>query len=79
MQEFDDEDDGPITLGAAGGPEEADLGPDEHDMDLMDGSWEEKYYSGRVRSFNWRAITAALGVLVLIALLVPALLTVFGR
>lgn len=79
MQEFDDEDDGPISLGAADAPEEADLGPDERDRDLMDGSWEEKYYSGRVRSFNWRAVTAALGLLVLIALLVPALLTVFGR
>ena len=79
MQEFEDEDDGPISLGAPGEPEEGNLGPDEHDMDLMDGTWEEKYYSGRVRSFNWRAVTASLGVLVLIALLVPALLTVFGR
>lgn len=55
-----------------------DLGPDERDLDLMDGSWEDRYYGGRVRHRDWNSIGIALSLLVLIALAVPAIL-VFTR
>lgn len=50
------------------------LGPDERDRDLLDGSWEEKYYSGRVRSIDWTTIGVALGLLAVIGLVLPGLL-----
>lgn len=68
MNEYDDE--------PGLGPDEPDLGPDERDRDLLDGSWEEKYYSGRVRTRNWRAIYTGLALLALIGLVVPAVLMV---
>lgn len=49
--------------------EEPDLGPDERDRDLLDGSWEENYYAGRVRTRDWRAITVGISLLVLAAML----------
>jgi hypothetical protein len=49
------------------------LGPDERDRDLMDGSWEDNYYAGRVRTRDWRAITVGLSILVLAALLAGTL------
>jgi len=52
---------------------EPDLGPDERDRDLMDGTWEERYYSGRRRTRDWRAVGAGLGLLVLLALLIPVI------
>lgn len=65
-----------ITLGDdAEGP---DLGPDERDLDLMDGSWEERYYRGRLQQRDWHSITIALSLLVLLALAVPAIV-VFTR
>ena len=54
-----------------------DLGPDERDRDLMDGSWEQRYYSGRVRSLDWNAIIVGVSILVLAGLLVPLVLVVF--
>lgn len=71
-EDDEDDDDGPIMLGAA--PDEddddaPDLGPDERDMDLMDGSWESEYYSGRQRVRNWNLIMLALGLLVVVGLL----------
>ena len=62
----DAEDDGP------------DLGPDERDLDLMDGSWEDRYYGGRIRHRDWNSIGIALGLLVLLGLILPAIL-VFSR
>lgn len=56
-----------------GDADELDLGPDERDADLMDGSWEERYYAGRVRARDWRAIGVAISLLVLLGLLVPAI------
>jgi hypothetical protein len=64
-----------ITLGDDDGP---DLGPDERDLDLMDGSWEERYYGGRLRQRDWHSITIALSLLILLALTVPAIV-VFTR
>ncbi|MGE3073603.1 MAG: hypothetical protein AB7N24_05880 [Dehalococcoidia bacterium] len=58
-----------------GGP---DLGPDERDRDLMDGSWEEKYYSGRMKTRNWNAIGAGIALLVVASLLVPMVLVLFN-
>ena len=54
-----------------------DLGPDERDRDLMDGSWEQRYYSGRVRSLDWNAIIVGVSILVLAGFLVPLVLVVF--
>lgn len=66
------DDDEPISLGGVA-PErdDRDLGPDERDRDLMDGSWEQEYYSGGRRSVDWHAVTVGLGLLVLLGLLVP--------
>ena len=61
-----DQDDGP------------DLGPDERDRDLMDGSWEERYYSGREKTRNWTAIGVGVALIVLIALLLPMFLVFTG-
>ncbi len=46
-------------------------GPDERDRDLMDGSWEAEYYSGRKKTRNWNAIGAGVAILVLAGLIVP--------
>ena len=70
-----EEDDEPILLG--GSPREENLGPDEHDADLMDGSWEAKHYAGRNRSPDWAAIMTGLGLLVLLGMLLPVLLVFF--
>ncbi len=57
--------------------EEENLGPDERDRDLLDGSWEAEHYSGRRKTRDWNTITAAVALLVLIALVVPMLLVFF--
>jgi hypothetical protein len=77
--EDEDEDDRiPLNPGddEAGWDDEPDLGPDERDLDLMDGTWEQKYYAGRRKSPDWGAITIGLGLLVLISLLLPMILVV---
>jgi hypothetical protein len=48
--------------------EEVDLGPDERDLDLLDGTWEDDYYAGRQRSRDWQSITVAISVLILVAM-----------
>ncbi|MEO9255714.1 MAG: hypothetical protein ABI305_09250 [Tepidiformaceae bacterium] len=74
-QEEFDQDDGPIHLGGDESSEdERDLGPDEFDSDLLDGTWEQQYYAGKLRSVDWHNITIALGLLALIAMVVPLLL-----
>lgn len=52
------------------------LGPDERDADLLDGSWEQRYYAGRTRQRDWQGITVGLSLLVLLGLLVPTILVV---
>lgn len=54
------------------------LGPDERDADLLDGSWEAERHATGHRARDWRAIGAAVSLLVLMGLLVP-LIAVFGR
>lgn len=51
-------------------------GPDERDRDLMDGSWEADYYSGRQKSRNWNAIGVAIAILVLAGMILPMILSV---
>jgi hypothetical protein len=51
-----------------------DLGPDERDMDLLDGSWEREYYAGRRRGRDWQTIGIGVGLLVLLAMILPAVL-----
>jgi hypothetical protein len=53
-------------------------GPDARDRDLMDGTWEERYYTGRERQFDWTNVLIALALLALVALVVPGLLVAFG-
>ena len=52
--------------------ERDDLGPDERDMDLLDGGWEERYYSGQLRQRDWRSIRIGISLVLLIALLLVA-------
>ena len=54
-------------------PDEAELGPDERDQDLLDGTWEQDYYAGRVRTRDWRGITVAVSLLVIVALVLGAI------
>jgi hypothetical protein len=49
------------------------LGPDERDRDLLDGSWEQDYYAGRVRTRDWNAVTIGISLLVLMAMVLGAL------
>lgn len=62
--EADDYDDGP------------DLGPDARDLDLMDGSWEQRYYAGQRKTRDWNAIGVGIGLLILVSLLLPMILVV---
>ncbi|MCS7296087.1 MAG: hypothetical protein RMK15_08465 [Chloroflexota bacterium] len=55
-----------------------DLGPDERDLDLLDGSWEQQYYSGQLRQRDWQTILLVLALLALLAMLLP-LVMVFLR
>jgi hypothetical protein len=66
--DFDDD------LGDIDDPE--NLGPDERDRDLMDGTWEQKYYAGETRSRDWNAVYVGIALLFLIAIIVPAILVV---
>ncbi len=58
------------------GDDELDLGPDERDLDLLDGSWEERYYSGRIRQRDWQGVWVGLALLALMGLVIPGLLVV---
>jgi len=51
-----------------------DLGPDERDLDLLDGRWEQEYYSGRARTRNWNAVMVGVAILMVAAMVVPMLL-----
>ena len=56
--------------------EETDLGPDERDADLLDGSWEQGYYAGRNQPRDWKNVYIGLALLLLIAMIVPGILVV---
>jgi hypothetical protein len=74
MQYADDDDD-TIALGVdqEGFDDDADLGPDERDMDLMDGSWEAGYYGGQHRTRDWHAVYVGLALLALLGITIPVL------
>ena len=55
-----------------------DLGPDERDLDLLDGSWEHEYYSGRQKTRDWNAVFVAFAILIVAGMVVPMLLA-FAR
>ena len=59
--EFDDDDD-------------LVLGPDERDRDLLDGTWEQKYYSSDRRSRDWNTIGIGIALLFLIGMILPTIL-----
>jgi hypothetical protein len=74
-----DEDDvleGEVLDGEEEGDPGPDLGPDERDGDLLDGTWEMRYYTGQSRSRDWNAIGVGLALLLLVALLLPLFLVV---
>jgi hypothetical protein len=48
--------------------DEVNLGPDETDRDLLDGTWEEDYYAGRVKTRDWRNVSIAISLLLLAAI-----------
>lgn len=47
-------------------------------MDLIDGSWEGDYYAGRKKRRDWQGVGLAIGLLIVIALLLPGVLAVTG-
>jgi hypothetical protein len=49
-------------------------GPDERDRDLMDGSWEARYYGGHIRQRDWSSVVIGLSLLLLMAFIVPIIL-----
>ncbi len=53
-----------------------DLGPDERDRDLLDGSWEQDYYSGRQKVRDWNAVMVGVALLVVAAMVIPMLLAI---
>lgn len=53
------------------------IGPDERDMDLIDGSWEDDYYAGQREKRDWGAVQAGIVILVVLSLVLPSIL-IFG-
>jgi hypothetical protein len=49
-------------------------GPDERDRDLMDGSWEARYYGGHIRERDWSSIIIGVSLLLLMAFTLPIIL-----
>lgn len=76
MHPLDDDDRIPLAPPA---PDEPDLGPDERDRDLMDGTWEQRYYSGQHRTRDWNTIGLGIAILVVIALVLPIILAAVNR
>lgn len=52
------------------------VGPDERDLDLLDGTWEQRYYSGQFRQRDWNAIALGISLVVIAALVLPTLLVI---
>ncbi|HCV00429.1 MAG: hypothetical protein CL897_00660 [Dehalococcoidia bacterium] len=50
------------------------LGPDERDRDLLDGTWEQKYYSGNNRSRDWNTIGIGIALMLLMGMILPTVL-----
>lgn len=53
-------------------------GPDERDLDLMDGSWEQEYYAGQIRTRDWNAVGVGVAILVIASLVIPMFLVLTG-
>ena len=53
-------------------------GPDERDMDLLDGSWEDRYYSGQTSRIDWGTVALAIALIAAISLVLPGLLVMIG-
>jgi len=73
----DDPEDDAFLLGDALAEDDfdgPDLGPDERDRDLMDGTWEERHYAGQHRQRDWHAIYLGVSLLVLLGLIIPSLM-----
>ncbi len=78
-EDYDDED--VIPLGDDEDDDEdygPDLGPDERDMDLMDGTWEQRYYAGQQKTRDWGSVLVGVALLALLAMVLPMLLVLFG-
>jgi hypothetical protein len=57
--------------------DEPDLGPDERDADLMDGTWEQRYYAEPAARRDWQSIYVGIALLILMAMLIPLILAAF--
>jgi hypothetical protein len=55
-----------------------DLGPEARDLDLMDGSREQRYYRGQTRSRDWNSFTIGVALLVVIGMLLPLVLVLLS-
>lgn len=55
---------------------ELNLGPDERDMDLLDGTYEARYYSGH-RQRDWSLVQVGVGLILLVAIIGPGLMVLF--
>jgi hypothetical protein len=53
-------------------------GPDERDLDLLDGSWESRYYGGKIKRRDWSTVMLGVALLVALSLIVP-MVYVFAR
>ena len=58
--------------------DEENLGPDERDRDLLDGSWEREYYSGQRKTRDWNTIGAGIALVVVAAMVIPLVLVLFN-
>ena len=56
------------------GEDREPLGPDERDRDLLDGSWEQDYYAGRVSRRGWTGLGVGIAILFLLGLVLPTFL-----
>jgi len=71
----DDEDVDEIELGD--GDDGPDLGPDERDADLMDGSWERRYYTQPTARRDWQSVYVGIALIIVMAMLVPLIMAAF--
>jgi len=45
-------------------------------MDLMDGSWEQRYYAGEHRGRDWNSIGIGVALLVILGMVLPGILVI---
>lgn len=74
VRDAEDEDDWVDDAFDDDGDPGPDLGPDERDGDLLDGSWEMRYYAGRENPRDWTTVYIGIGILIVVSLVLPGIL-----